>query len=114
MEEAELSRYIEVLQARKNKMALGKRQMDLLKPVLPKMDQPKEVFSAENMYQAPSTKPLLSTPVPLVHAPTPQFRYLAPIKSKVNASTRFYPKKSTSQLKSCWPWLPRSGGIKNR
>ena len=34
-EEAELGRYIEVLQARKNEMASGKKQMDLLKPVLP-------------------------------------------------------------------------------
>ena len=53
MEEAELSRYIEVLQARKNKMALGKRQMDLLKPVLQEMEQLKEVLLAESTYQAP-------------------------------------------------------------
>src|SRR5882724_2421886 len=34
--------------------------------------------------QAPSAKPLLSTPVP--SETTPQLRYMAPIKSKVNAS----------------------------
>jgi len=31
-EEAELNRYIEVLQARKNEMALGKEKLDLPKP----------------------------------------------------------------------------------
>jgi len=40
-EEAELGRYIEVLQARKNEMASGKKQVDLPNPVPPKMDQPK-------------------------------------------------------------------------
>jgi len=46
-EEAELGRYIKVLQARKNEMASGKKKTDLLKPVLPKMDQLKEVLSAK-------------------------------------------------------------------
>ena len=49
------------------------------------MDAP----SAEKTYlapkiQAPSAKPLPSTPT-LVN-PTPQFRYMAPIESKINAS----------------------------
>jgi len=87
LEEAELGRYIEVLQARKNEMESGKRQTDPLKPVLPEMGQLKEVLSAENMYQVPSTKPLLSTPLPLVHAPSPQFKYLAPIESKFSVSS---------------------------
>jgi len=86
-EEAELCRYIEVLQARKNEMASGKGQMDLPKPVLPEVDHPKEVFLAKNMYQVPSTKPLLSTPLPPVHTPSPQFRYLALIESKFNMSS---------------------------
>src|SRR5882724_7734666 len=42
-EEAELGRYIKVLQARKKEMVSGKKETDLLKPVLPEMDQPKEV-----------------------------------------------------------------------
>jgi len=63
-EEAELGRYIEVLQARKNKMVSGKKPKDLPMPVLPKMDQPKEVFLAERTYQTHSTKPLPSTPAP--------------------------------------------------
>jgi len=50
-EEAELGRYIEVLQARKNEMVSGKKLKDLPMPVLPNMDQLKEVFSAERMYQ---------------------------------------------------------------
>src|SRR5882724_8018332 len=79
-EEAELGRYIKVLQARK-------KEMDLPKPVLPKMDQPKEVFLAEKKYQAPPFKPLLNTPMPPVHAPTPQFKFMAPIESKVNMSS---------------------------
>src|SRR5882724_1670430 len=86
-EEAELGRYIEVLQARKNEMVLGKKPKDLLMPVLPKMDQPKEVFLAERTYQTPLTKPLLSAPAPLVNAPAPQFKYLALIESKVNVSS---------------------------
>src|SRR5882724_8801024 len=51
LEEAELGRYIEVLQARKREMASGKKEMDLPKPVLPEMDQLKEVFSAEKKNQ---------------------------------------------------------------
>jgi len=48
------------------------------------MDAP----SAEKTYlapkvQAPSVKPLLKTPAV---EPTPQFRYMAPIRSKVNTS----------------------------
>src|SRR5882724_6854081 len=72
-EEAELGRYIEVLQARKKEMASGKKEMDLPKPVLPKMEQPKEVFSAKKMYQVPPFKPLPNTPMP---PPTPQFRFV--------------------------------------
>jgi len=68
-------------------MVLGMKLKDLLMPVLPKMDQPKEVFSAKRMYQTPPTKPVLSAPAPPVHAPTLQFKYLPPIKSKVNASS---------------------------
>src|SRR5882724_940459 len=86
-EEAELGRYIEVLQARKDEMVLGKKPKNLLIPVLPKMDQLKEVFLAERTYQTPSTKPLPNTPTPPVNAPTPQFKYLALIESKVNASS---------------------------
>jgi len=76
-----------VLQARKNKMASGKKQMDFLKPVLAKMDQPKEVLSAERTYQAPPTKTLLSTPAPAIHAPIPQFKFVSPIESNINASS---------------------------
>jgi len=57
------------------------------KPVLPEMDQLKEVLLAESTYQAPSTKPLPSTPVPPVHTPIPHFKFVAPIESKVNASS---------------------------
>src|SRR5882724_11826618 len=85
-EEAELGRYIEVLQARKNEMVSGKKPIDLPMPVLPKMDQLKEVFSAEKTYQTPLTKPLLSTPAPPVNAPAPQFKYLVLIESKANMS----------------------------
>ena len=46
-EEAELGRYIEMLQA-------IKKEMDLPKPVLPEMDQLKEVLSAKR-----HTRPLL-------------------------------------------------------
>src|SRR5882724_8989042 len=86
-EEAELGRYIEVLQARKKEMASGKKEMDLLKPVLPEMDQLKEVFLAKKMYQAPPFKPLPNTPTPPIHTPAPQFRFVALIESKVNASS---------------------------
>ena len=91
-----MGRYIEVLQARKKEMAHGKKQMDLPKPVLPKMDQLKEVLSAKRMYQAPPFKPLPSTPMPPIHAPAPQFKFMAPIESKVNMSSivnRVLPKK---------------------
>src|SRR5882724_9835467 len=86
-EGAELGRYIKVLQARKKEMESGKKETDLLKPVLPKMDQPKEVFSAKKKYQAPPFKPLPNTPMPPIHTPTPQFRFMAPIESKVNVSS---------------------------
>ena len=65
-------------------MASGKKQTDLLKPILPEMGQPKEVFLAEKKYQAPPFKPLLSTPMPPIHAPAPQFKFMALIESKVN------------------------------
>src|SRR5882724_9515552 len=68
--EAELGRYIKVLQARKKEMVSGKKETDLPKPVLPKMDQPKEVFLAEKKYQAPPFKPLPSTPTPPVFSLT--------------------------------------------
>ena len=61
--------------------------MDLPKPVLPNMDQPKEVLSAERTYQAPLTKPLPSTPVPPIHTLTPQLKFVALIESKVNTSS---------------------------
>ena len=64
-----------------------KKEMDLLKPVLPKMDQPKEVFLAKKKYQAPPFKPLLNTPTPPIHAPAPQFIFVAPIESKVTTSS---------------------------
>src|SRR5882724_11335245 len=37
--------------------------------------------------RAPSTKPLLSTPAPPIHAPVLQFKFVAPIESNVNASS---------------------------
>jgi len=52
-EEAELGRYIKVLQARKKKLHWDRRKWTP-KAVLPEMDQPKE-------YQAPPFKPLLNT-----------------------------------------------------
>jgi len=76
-----------VFQARKNEMASGKKKMDLLKPVPPEMDQEKEVLLAERMYQAPLTKPLPSTHTSPIHAPAPQFKFVAPIESKVNVSS---------------------------
>jgi len=87
LEEAELGRHLEVLQARKNKMVSGKKKMDPLKPVLPEMDQPNEVLSDERTYRALLTEPLLSTPVPPIHAPIPQFKFAALIELKVNASS---------------------------
>ena len=82
----QLNRYIEVLQIKRKEMDSVNKSPDLLTstPVRP-MDAP----SAEKTYsvpktQAPSAKPLPSTPA-LVD-PTPQFRYTAPIESKVNAS----------------------------
>src|SRR5882724_4971736 len=82
----QLNRYIEVLQIKRREMDLVKKLPDLLTltPVQ-LMDAP----SAEKTYsapktQAPSVKPLPSTPTSV--DPAPQFRYMAPIKSKVNAS----------------------------
>src|SRR5882724_11222425 len=82
----QLDRYIKVLQIKRKEMDLVKKSPDLLTstPVRP-MDAP----SAEKTYsvpktQAPSAKPLPSTPASV--NPAPQFRYTAPIESKVNAS----------------------------
>ena len=61
--------------------------MNLPNPVLPEMDQLREVFLAKNMYQVLSTKPLPSAPPPPVHALSPQFKYLALIESKVSTSS---------------------------
>src|SRR5882724_3688875 len=47
LEEAELDRYIELFQARKNEMATGKKHLGLLKRAPARMDQPKEALSAE-------------------------------------------------------------------
>src|SRR5882724_8610972 len=54
-EEAELGRYIEVLQARKNEMVSGKKLKDLPMPVLPKMDRPKGCTRPlqPNLFRAP-------------------------------------------------------------
>src|SRR5882724_3952581 len=80
----QLDRYIEAPQIKRKEMDSAKKSPDLptLTPVQ-LMDTP----SAEKTYSAPKTqaplaKPLLSTPA-LVD-PTPQFRYTAPIKSKIN------------------------------
>ena len=51
------------------------------------MDQPKDVLWAKMTYQAPPTKPLLRTPAPAIHAPIPQFKFVALIESNVNASS---------------------------
>src|SRR5882724_301023 len=63
-----------------------KKSPDLLTstPVRP-MDAP----LAEKTYLAPKTQTPLAKPLPSTPTsvdPTPQFRYMAPIKSKVNAS----------------------------
>ena len=70
-EEAELDRYIEVLQARMNRMALGKKQLDLLKPAPATMYQLNNVPLAEKTYQDTSTKPLPNTPAPSHSHPHP-------------------------------------------
>src|SRR5882724_11060861 len=83
-EKLQLNRYIEVLQIKRKEMDSVKKSPDLptSTPVWP-MDAP----LAEKTYlvpktQAPSAKPLPSTPASV--NPTPQFRYMAPIESKVN------------------------------
>ena len=63
--------------------------MDLLTLAANKAVQLMNATSAEKAYsvpnvQAPSANPLLSTPAPA--EPTPQFRYMAPIESKVKVS----------------------------
>src|SRR5882724_13002369 len=67
-------------------MDLAKKSPDLptLTPVWP-MDAPlaEKTYSAPKL-QAPLAKPLLSTPTSF--NPAPQFRYMAPIKSKINVS----------------------------
>src|SRR5882724_11665319 len=82
----QLDRYIEVLQIKRKEMDLVKKSPDLLTltPVQ-LMDAPsaKKTYSVPKT-QAPSAKPLPSTPT-LVD-PAPQFRYMAPIESKVNVS----------------------------
>src|SRR5882724_5665462 len=79
----QLDRYIEVLQIKRKEMDLVKKSPDLptSTPV-----QPMDASSAEKTYsvpktQAPSAKPLLSTPASV--DPAPQFRYMAPIESKL-------------------------------
>src|SRR5882724_3213419 len=67
--------------------------MDLVKksPDLPTSTpvQPMDAPLAEKTYLVPKTQAPLAKPLPSTPAsvnPTPQFRYMAPIKSKVNAS----------------------------
>src|SRR5882724_13355105 len=81
----QLNGYIEVLQIKRKEMDSVKKSPDLLTstPVWP-MD----ASLAEKTYlapktQAPSAKPLPSTPASV--NPTPQFGYMAPSESKVNA-----------------------------
>src|SRR5882724_2163831 len=82
----QLDRYIEVLQIKRKEMDSVKKSPDLptSTPVQP-IDAPsaKKTYSAPKT-QAPSAKPLPSTPASI--DPAPQFRYMAPIESKVNAS----------------------------
>jgi len=104
--EAELGRYIEVFAARK-------KEMDLPKSVYPRWTTERSIFGRK-MYQAPPFKPLPNTPMPPVHAPTPQFRFMALIESKVNVSsiiTGFCLKKSPLGQEFAVPWLQRSGSI---
>ena len=68
-------------------MALGKKQMDFLKPAPARMDQLNDVPLAEKTYQAPFAKPLPRTPALAVHAPIPQFKFSARIELNVNASS---------------------------
>src|SRR5882724_11736504 len=83
----QLNRYIEVLQIKRKEMDSAKKSPDLptLTPVWP-MDAPltEKTYYLVPKLQAPSAKPLPSTP--MLVDPTPQFRYMAPIKSKVNTS----------------------------
>src|SRR5882724_820773 len=82
----QLDRYIEVLQIKRKEMESVKKSPDLptSTPVRP-MDAPlaEKTYSSPKT-QAPSAKPLSITPVSV--DPAPQFRYMAPIESKVNAS----------------------------
>src|SRR5882724_4152675 len=82
----QLDRYIEVLQIKRKEMDSVKKSPDLptSTPVRP-MDAPlaEKTYSAPKT-QAPSAKPLPSTPTSV--DPTPQFRYTAPIESKINVS----------------------------
>ena len=85
----QLDRYIEVLQIKRKEMDMGKKSLDLPTLAANKVVQPIDAPSAEKTYlvpkaQAPLAKPLLSTPAPA--KPTPQFRYMAPIESKVKVS----------------------------
>jgi len=82
----QLDRYIKVLQIKRKEMDSVKKSPDL--PTLTSvqlMDAP----SAEKTYSAPKTQAPLAKPLPSTPAsvnPTPQFRYTAPIESKVNVS----------------------------
>ena len=82
----QLDRYIKVLQIKRKERDLAKKSPDLptLTPVQ-LMDTPlaEKTYSAPKL-QPPSAKPLLSTPESV--DPAPQFRYTAPIESKVKAS----------------------------
>src|SRR5882672_11203598 len=66
---AQLGRYIEVLQARQNKMPSEKKQTNLLNSAQNQAGRLTNASSAEKTYSAPkaqhpSSKPLLAAPVP--------------------------------------------------
>src|SRR5882672_7039186 len=77
---AQLGRYIEVLQARQNKMPSEKKQTNLPKSAPNQATHPTNASSAEKTCsvpkaQVPSSKPLPATPAPSGPTAIPQFKY---------------------------------------
>src|SRR5882672_10798672 len=90
-DQAQLGRYIEVLQARQNEMPSKKRQTNLPKLALNQATHPTNASSAEKTYsapkaQVPSSKPLLAAPAPSFPAAIPQFKYAAPVELNVDVA----------------------------
>jgi len=101
-------------------MDMGKKSMDLLTWAASNVVQLMDAPSAEKIYLAPKFQAPLAEPLPSTTAPaepTPQFRYLAPIKSKLNVSdviSQVLSRKVCLLIKELLAIAPKAEGTSKR